>query len=277
MRLASWHALLPFLLCSVGVQASQAGKAFLAAHMRFVQRVQSDIKALRPTDSVLIADVGANNGWWTDHHTKRFWNATRPSGSAVDARPTRWDVLFEPNAVFSKGLRSIARRHGGEHIAMAAWTHNTTLLFRQKGTQGNMGSVIDTQESGGGRTVQAIDFGAWLRAATLNAQLVVVKCDIEGSEYHVLPPLLASGTLCAVHYLLVEWHLDGVVGAAERCCAQTLRNTFEDTLRRRCASPPRLVLHEENYGNKLRKAPLCSPPEKQMSGGRRWLPASHNT
>ena len=80
---------------------------------------------------------------------------------------------------------------------------------------------------------------------------------VEGAEYQLLPRALESGAFCAVHYLLIEWHLDLVAGAAERCTAQTLRNSLEGELRRRCATPPRRVLHEETIGNRMKGARLC--------------------
>jgi hypothetical protein len=33
-----------------------------------------------------------------------------------------------------------------------------------------------------------------------------MKMDIEGSEYSVLPHLLAQGTLCSINGIMIEWH-----------------------------------------------------------------------
>jgi len=35
---------------------------------------------------------------------------------------------------------------------------------------------------------------------------VVMKMDIEGAEYKILPNLIQTGALCMINYLLIEWH-----------------------------------------------------------------------
>ncbi len=51
--------------------------------------------------------------------------------------------------------------------------------------------------------VQCFDFSAWLSEL---AGDVVVKMDIEGSEYELLEKMLDDGTATKVKELLVEWH-----------------------------------------------------------------------
>ena len=36
---------------------------------------------------------------------------------------------------------------------------------------------------------------------------IVAKCDIEGSEFELLPSLVMSQTICLIDYIYVEWHL----------------------------------------------------------------------
>ena len=54
--------------------------------------------------------------------------------------------------------------------------------------------------------VRIIDFSRWLRATVVANDFVVVKMDIEGSEYEVLPSLLRTGTIRLIDELMLEVH-----------------------------------------------------------------------
>lgn len=64
--------------------------------------------------------------------------------------------------------------------------------------------------------VDAFDIVAVLRSFVVRADYVVVKLDIEGSEYDVLQSLVANDNqLCRlIDVLLIEWHASKLVGAA---------------------------------------------------------------
>ena len=56
------------------------------------------------------------------------------------------------------------------------------------------------------QSVHAIDFGQWLLTHTRHEDFVLVKMDIEGAEFVVLPSLLASGAACLIDELYLECH-----------------------------------------------------------------------
>lgn len=93
-------------------------------------------------------------------------------------------------------------------------------------------------------TVPAIDLADFV-LRTLNAptEVALLKVDIEGAEYTVLPRLLTAGVLCRVSHLIVEWHL-AQASEAERLACLSLKLSLSLMLERGCASPPQ-VLHEE--------------------------------
>ena len=57
-----------------------------------------------------------------------------------------------------------------------------------------------------GTELSAINIARWLLMNTLPRDFVVVKMDIEGAEYEVVPHMLEMGCGKVVDHLLVEWH-----------------------------------------------------------------------
>ena len=79
----------------------------------------------------------------------------------------------------------------------AAWTNDEEVGLSLAGNC----THVDLDEVG--RT-QAFDLAAWVRA--LPEARIVLKVDIEGAEYVLLPHLIAHGLMDRFSHLLVEWH-----------------------------------------------------------------------
>ncbi len=54
--------------------------------------------------------------------------------------------------------------------------------------------------------VQAIDFSKWVLDNFSKDDYIILKMDIEGSEYEVLPRMISDGSLEYVDLLLMEFH-----------------------------------------------------------------------
>lgn len=78
----------------------------------------------------------------------------------------------------------------------AAWTDNGLIHLE---LQGNCTHVVDN--SG---TTQAFDIADWVRA--LPEAKMVLKMDVEGAEYVLLPHLIEEGLMDRFSRLLIEWH-----------------------------------------------------------------------
>lgn len=90
-----------------------------------------------------------------------------------------------------------------------------------------------------GTSVRMLDFSRWLRhnvlarcvpqgqggggAAAVPA--VVVKMDVEGAEWMVLPALLADGSICAFSSFYMEWHGSDTRRVREQMSPQHLQRT----------------------------------------------------
>lgn len=205
----------------------------------------------RSPSSVVVFDVGANDGGWTVAFSKRL--RRNVSRTSVTLPPLRV-ILLEPQRAFHERLQAIADERQGELIRAAAWVSETNLTFYSMSGKASVAATASTAHAGSlvgatRVTVPAIDFARFLHRRTKDASaLYVLKLDVEGAEYRLLPRLLATGGLCHVHYLYVEWHLRGVP-SGERLDALMLRKMLERLLQQGCSQSPRLVLHEEVWHN----------------------------
>ena len=53
---------------------------------------------------------------------------------------------------------------------------------------------------------RAFNFPKWFASMKFTTTTVLMKVDIEGSEYEVLTALLVQGLLCKIHTITIEWH-----------------------------------------------------------------------
>jgi hypothetical protein len=79
----------------------------------------------------------------------------------------------------------------------AAWTYDGDIGLA---LQGNCTHVHIDEEV---RT-KAFDIASWIR--TLPEARIVLKVDVEGAEYVLLPHLIAHGLMDRFSHVLVEWH-----------------------------------------------------------------------
>lgn len=61
-----------------------------------------------------------------------------------------------------------------------------------------------------GTELSAINISRWLLMNTLPRDFVVVKMDIEGAEYEIIPHMADMSVWTVVNHLLVEWHRMGL-------------------------------------------------------------------
>tara|TARA_B100001113_G_scaffold67631_1_gene52159 strand:- start:664 stop:1362 length:699 start_codon:yes stop_codon:yes gene_type:complete len=54
--------------------------------------------------------------------------------------------------------------------------------------------------------VEAIDFSKWVLDNFKKEDFIILKMDIEGSEYKVLPKMISDGSIGYINTLIIEWH-----------------------------------------------------------------------
>ncbi|KAM0739662.1 hypothetical protein ACQRIT_004846 [Beauveria bassiana] len=129
--------------------------------------------------------------------------------------------LFEANPVFNDALVHARQKYAA--VGKAITIYPSTVVDTTDGLRtfyldevnedhNYWGSSTyknhpDAIASGGkGTELSAINIARWLLMNTLPHDFVVIKMDIEGAEYDIVPHLVKMRTWTVIDVLLVEWH-----------------------------------------------------------------------
>lgn len=112
---------------------------------------------------------------------------------------------FDPHPALRDGVGKV---HGTVVVTSrrAAWTNDEKIGIS---LQGNCTHIDFDEEA---RT-QAFDIVSWVRA--LPKARIVLKIDVEGAEYVLLPHLIRHGVIDRFSHILIEWHTDGYANGFE--------------------------------------------------------------
>ncbi|XAR58867.1 hypothetical protein NMG60_11014435 [Bertholletia excelsa] len=122
-------------------------------------------------------------------------------------------------------------------LPYAAWVRNETLFFEitREPTQKNvergraMGRIHPAQSSsnfvGDLDKIQGIDFANWLKSTFSKKDFVVMKMDIEGTEFYLIPKMIETGAICLIDEFFLECHYN----RWQRCCPGQRSSKFEKT------------------------------------------------
>jgi len=64
--------------------------------------------------------------------------------------------------------------------------------------------------------VDTIDFSNWVRTTLSKDDFIILKMDIEGAEYYVIPKMMDDGTFDYINELWIEWHWSKIKLPQER-------------------------------------------------------------
>jgi FkbM family methyltransferase len=152
---------------------------------------------LPDTDAPVILDCGANIGY-TSLHYKRLYPRARITA-------------FEPDPAFVPLLRRNLSRNGAEDVAVvaaAAWTRDGVGHWVMEGKDG---SRLVEQPTATSIQVPTVDLARYL-----DGDIDLLKIDIEGAEFQVVPHL--APLLHRVKNILVECHLFGQSSYRDLTC-----------------------------------------------------------
>mmetsp|Transcript_10962 Transcript_10962/g.18648 ORF Transcript_10962/g.18648 Transcript_10962/m.18648 type:complete len:214 (+) Transcript_10962:473-1114(+) len=98
----------------------------------------------------------------------------------------------------------------------AVWNRNTTLQFGMRRSASHVSDASARSVFGkdkkvkGEYPVPAIDLAGFLRTHAREDDFVVVKMDIEGAEFVVVPHLITTGAACLIDEIYLECHTGDV-------------------------------------------------------------------
>ncbi|XP_021731197.1 uncharacterized protein LOC110698103 [Chenopodium quinoa] len=125
-------------------------------------------------------------------------------------------------------------------LPYAAWVKNESLFFEvnhdpgddpeEKGSKGRgMGRIKPVQShdgvSSGVDEIVGFDFAEWLKATVTERDFVVMKMDVEGTEFDLIPRLFETGAICLIDEIFLECHYN----RWQRCCPGERSAKYEKT------------------------------------------------
>mmetsp|Transcript_30493 Transcript_30493/g.50520 ORF Transcript_30493/g.50520 Transcript_30493/m.50520 type:complete len:263 (+) Transcript_30493:72-860(+) len=197
----------------------------------------------------VFIDVGANTGEhiesvYNDTYARGALKETftRYFGPDTERRQTTCAVGIEPNPHQTQSLMSLQRRHeisglrttmltevaatDAESNAQTFFVDNLTSSGRRHNEWGSTlfdYGAIQINGRASRVRVRGLDLASWIQHNVLERDIpvsppsqrkaaVIVKMDVEGAEFLLLPRLLVTGVLCSLNALFVEFHDERVPG-----------------------------------------------------------------
>ncbi|KAE8696495.1 CASP-like protein [Hibiscus syriacus] len=121
-------------------------------------------------------------------------------------------------------------------LPYAAWVRNETLRFEINRDPGQeevselkdkgrgMGRIQPVRSSGGEvDEIQGFDFAEWLKNTVTESDFVVMKMDVEGTEFDLIPRLFETGAICLIDEIFLECHYN----RWQRCCTGQRSTKYE--------------------------------------------------
>ncbi|VFR00446.1 unnamed protein product [Cuscuta campestris] len=154
----------------------------------------------------IYIDVGSKNyrssigSWFKKHYPKQ--------NKPFQIYAIESDSSFHDEYKSKKGVKL---------LPYAAWIRNETLFFeitrdpsrRREEPRGRVQTVQSSLEFLGERDkrIQGFDFAEWLESLGLErTDYVVMKMDVEGTEFHLIRRMIERGVMCLVDELFLECH-----------------------------------------------------------------------
>ncbi|KAL3536578.1 hypothetical protein ACH5RR_005039 [Cinchona calisaya] len=123
-------------------------------------------------------------------------------------------------------------------LPFAAWVKNETLFFEinqdpidEDVVKGRgMGRIQPLQSlsavsDGNVDEIQGFDFAAWLKDTVTERDFVVMKMDVEGTEFNLIPRLIETGAICLIDEVFLECHYN----RWQKCCPGERSSKYEKT------------------------------------------------
>ncbi|WOH10923.1 hypothetical protein DCAR_0830400 [Daucus carota subsp. sativus] len=123
-------------------------------------------------------------------------------------------------------------------LPYAAWVRNESLFFEINEDPGGqkdvvkgrgMGRIKPIQSSGNDVSdvdkIQGFDFADWLKSTVTEKDFVVMKMDVEGTEFDLIPRLFETGAICLIDEIFLECHYN----RWQKCCPGERSPKYEKT------------------------------------------------
>lgn len=123
-------------------------------------------------------------------------------------------------------------------LPYAAWVRNESLFFEINQDPGSQKDAVKGRGMGRIQPVQSsanpvadvdkikgFDFANWLKSAASEKDFVVMKMDVEGTEFDLIPRLFETGAICLIDEIFLECHYN----RWQKCCPGERSPKYEKT------------------------------------------------
>jgi len=167
----------------------------------------------------ILIDCGAHVGGFT-----KFFLRNVPTSKEYEIH------LFEPNPRFKDSYKDIK----GTYHPEAVWISDGEIELAL-GTYKALGStIIDGKKKyidyNNKITVKCIDFGKWIKDNFNKDDYIVLKMNMEGAEYEVLPKMFKDGSIEYINLLFGELHKGKFRGRTRKDDAFIMKNLHRHNL-----------------------------------------------
>ncbi|RVW63800.1 hypothetical protein CK203_053723 [Vitis vinifera] len=73
--------------------------------------------------------------------------------------------------------------------------------------------------------IEGFDFANWLKNSVSERDFVVMKMDVEGTEFDLIPRLFETGAICLIDEIFLECHYN----RWQRCCPGERSSKYQKT------------------------------------------------
>ncbi|KAK2982759.1 hypothetical protein RJ640_025175 [Escallonia rubra] len=176
----------------------------------------------------VYVDVARNygssiGGWFKNQYPKQ--------NKAFDVYAIEADKAFQEEYRSKKGVSL---------LPYVAWVRNETLFFgisrkpigKNEERSRGVGRVQAVQSSSSFADdldrIDGFDFASWLKGVVSERDYVVVKMDVEGSEFYLVPRLVETGAICLIDEIFLKCHYN----RWQRCCPGERSMKYQKTYAR---------------------------------------------
>jgi FkbM family methyltransferase len=172
------------------------------ARKHYLVHGRKEGRRYKPQRKVYI-DIGANHGVTVE--------------AFLNESPDFNIFAFEPAPQLAAELRQkFSDKPNVTIFEAAAWTSDGTVTFYPGALSDESSTLLTgkSEKSGwkidyeNGLTVKSIDIADWTLKNTTDDDLIIMKMDVEGAEYRLIPRLIEAQVPARLSEIRVEWHWD---------------------------------------------------------------------
>lgn len=155
----------------------------------------------------VFIDCGANNGRVTDIFFEEIESAKEYDIVSIEGNP-KFEELFKD------------KKYSSNFMNKVCWVHDEGVLFKIDESDVSYGSsAILTKRTGrfsnNGEFFESIDIAKFINENYTENDFIVIKIDIEGGEYYVLPHIVDTGAIDKIDVILLDVHRNSKLGMDE--------------------------------------------------------------